>query len=81
MHFLLTIAEECYQSNNALFPLLYCEMYNLVKIIGNKFMKEVVFKSDISNDNLKDLNHIDFGFGATEAMKGKKNCGCFKIQN
>ena len=78
MHFLLTIAEECFpfllkfQSNNALFPFLYDDMYDLVRIIGKKFMKEIFLKGDISNDNLKDLNHVDIGFGAMEAIKGKK---------
>lgn len=47
-------------------------MYDLVRIIGKKFMKEVVLKSNISNDDLRDLNNVEIGFRAMEAIKGKK---------
>jgi hypothetical protein len=78
MHFLLSIAEEChpfllkFQSNAPLFPFLHQDMYNLIKIIGSKFLKKVVFDANISEENLISANKVDIGFGAKQAIKSKK---------
>lgn len=78
LHFLVTIAEEChpfllkFQTNNAVFPFLFHELERVVRVIGEKFLKKVLFDPQIDPKNIKADSDIEIGFGAINALKKKK---------
>jgi hypothetical protein len=71
---MLSIAEICtpfllrFQTDAPAFPFLYEELRGLLTIIGKKKFFKVVFHSKFEKNNLKDVNEIDIGFGASKAL-------------
>lgn len=78
IEFMLSIAEdlhdflEKYQTNDPVFPFLYDDLMQVIRNIGDRFLKKVVFSSKITDDNLKSDDEIIIGFGASNVVRGMK---------
>ena len=79
LEFMISVADQMepfltmFQSDACLFPFLYEKLDSLIRNIGNRFLKKIVYQTNIKDESLlKAIRDVEIGFGASHAIKEGK---------